>query len=686
MHKKLLLLILVALITSNAAKAQREKLRGHRLVAISVSQQPEKVSSKSQQTLPATQISNNANKNSAPGSLGTQIGKTYYDLPTNGAMGNRILRHPDGTVSAVWNEECNPNTGSTGYLNRGAGYNYFNGTTWIHGSTPSGAFNGTCNEPAGTNGPEFGVASQRVGWPEITGLRNGKELIFTHGGNGINITSRPAKGTGGMAAWSSTTDIPFTQYVLGFGNNGSWPRVANAGDTIHLVYALNKNVGTTGLPPQPVINGVTHPMVYSRSVDGGLTWDKQNIFLPGMTGIINPANPGVINPEGFQKIGTDNYAIAVNGATVAIVTGDFGQAWTLWKSTDNGTTFTRRVISRITNADTILINALADTVAFVNDKNHAITIDNNGVVHVLAGEILIKVATRNNGSTFLTGSDWYPNSGRALLYWNDALPTGAKPVTIAGIEDSQPLTGLDWIADGFSGLKGNPYGTTGLVSIPTVAIDNSNNIYVVYAAAVEGTSNNGSPNGQPYRDLYVLNRFAGGTWSNSRNISRAHHLFPNQPGKSTAENNEESVFPSLAPRIGADGYLHLIFQKDNEPGTSIGPDLDPETENAIMYLKWNPSPTLAGISENHLAILNDIQTYPNPTTGKTTLRINLKRPASISVSIKDLQGKEITSFSKNNLLAGKNQLPLDLSRFPKGMYLYTVTSEDFSVTKKIILH
>src|SRR5690606_24953056 len=40
-------------------------------------------------------------KINARGTIGTKIGKSFYDLPSTAAVANRIIRHTDGSVSAV---------------------------------------------------------------------------------------------------------------------------------------------------------------------------------------------------------------------------------------------------------------------------------------------------------------------------------------------------------------------------------------------------------------------------------------------------------------------------------------------------------------------------------------------------------------------------------------------------------
>src|SRR5690606_30110546 len=224
--------------------------------------------------------------------------KSFYDLPSNAAVANRIIRHTDGSVSAVWTETCLGN-GSPNFASRGVGYNYFNGGTWIEGAIPGNPleFNGTCGYPASQ--ANFGIASKRVGWPEIVSV-GGNEMVFTHD-VGISVTKRNAKGTA-MTDWSQTTDLAFTKNIFGVtGDNGTWPRVVASGNNIHMIYAINNT-------PVPVIDGVSGMMVYSRSTDGGATWDKQNIKLPGLS-----------DANGYTRMGGDSYAIHANGNNVAIV-------------------------------------------------------------------------------------------------------------------------------------------------------------------------------------------------------------------------------------------------------------------------------------------------------------------------------------------------------------------------------
>jgi hypothetical protein len=56
------------------------------------------------------------------------IGETYYDLQTNSSIQNRLFVHDDRSISATWT--MSPDI-QTNFPNRGTGYNYFDGVSWM---------------------------------------------------------------------------------------------------------------------------------------------------------------------------------------------------------------------------------------------------------------------------------------------------------------------------------------------------------------------------------------------------------------------------------------------------------------------------------------------------------------------------------------------------------------------------
>ncbi|MDX5347794.1 MAG: T9SS type A sorting domain-containing protein [Hymenobacteraceae bacterium] len=616
------------------------------------------------------------------GSYGDRIGKTWYDLQTNTSTANRLVRNSDGTLSASWTENC---TNDPAFATRGAGYNYFDGTSWIHGP------DGTCPDP-------YGIASKKVGWPEIMVLQSGKEVVISHTGSGLTMNSRPTKGTGGLAAWTPSTDLAFTTNITtvtmpdgstktvrgAAGTNGTWPRAVSTGNTIHLIYALSN--GSTTDPA--IVNGVTSPFVYSRSTDGGVTWDKQNVFMPGLDSTF------------ISRIGGDAYAMNANGSNVAIVSGTFGEDWTLWKSNNNGTSFTKTIIKGdIIAADTLTLST-GDTAAWSNDNAFAVLVDNNGVAHAWAGQILIKTTGAN---PWLASTSYYPLAGEGILYWNERLGASSRPrpQLIAVLEDIFPAGDpKNFIGSGSyrNPAVRAPYGTKSMTSMPNSAVAPNGDLYTVYSGIVEGTSNNGSTNtdggneGQSYRDLYIMRgrQQANGDvlWSDPINIARRLETIP---GDTLGTSFEEDVYPAVAHMIGSDNKIHLTWQLDYEPGITVNGDLDPATENAIMY--WNRDVTtipfvdatlVSSVKDEVAAYVNSINAYPNPTTGAATIQVNLKKASEVSVKIFNMMGQQVATVPAKQLAEGNNNISVDMSNLASGMYLYTVEAENFTVTNRIV--
>jgi hypothetical protein len=451
---------------------------------------------------------------------------TTYDLGSNSATPDRIFRRADGTMSVAW-------TGSTdmggGWPDRGSFYTYFDGTNW---STP----------------PTSRIETVRTGWPVNVITSSGKEVIISHNpGTGSYFLvkmERPVAGTG-----------PWTQTNAPAGK-GIWPRMAVGGpngETLHVIKAHYDGAAIDDAY-----------LYYQRSNDGGTTWDTAHMPLPEIG-----------TPWGYKVMGGDAYAIDVVGNTVAILGGNSNNHWTLWKSTDNGDSFTRTIILThpIPNMDghqftDLDMDGTADILQ-VHDASHEVLIDDNGTVHAFTGYMGIM-----DQDSSADGWSYFPG-WNGLLYWNEGMGTDSLEV-LTGALDLDGDSTVQGVGNGAPG-----YGVS-LSSMPTACIDTATGtIYLVYSAAVEYTDYFEDPNdagSQSFRDLYGMYTSDGGaTWSDAANLTRASKIvdgFGNFEGY-------ENVYPS-APRM-ADGKVHVVWMRDVEPGNALENTPDPITDNEIVY-------------------------------------------------------------------------------------------------------
>ena len=91
-----------------------------------------------------------------------------------------------------------------------------------------------------------------------------------------------------------------------------------------------------------------------------------------------------------------------------------------------------------------------------------------------------------------------------------------------------------------------------------------------------------------------------------------------------------------------------------------------------------------GIKKNDLAFQN-IEVYPNPSNGETTLKINLPNTLKGKLIITNTLGQLVYSNSVN-LKAGLNYVQLDLTSFSTGIYTVVLETELGICNKKISLN
>ncbi|MEM9023579.1 MAG: hypothetical protein AAGB22_07545, partial [Bacteroidota bacterium] len=321
----------------------------------------------------------------------TVIGTTTYDQQTNTAIQRRLLNHTNGDLFAVWTmSQNNDNVWAT----RGTGYNHFDGTAW---------------DPNPTAQIE---ANNRTGWPNVVITGTSKEFLAAHSTQNDEIATAdratPGAGTWNIGATSQLDIQVWNRMALGGPNN----------NTIHLIGLTLPSTIQGGNPGVP-FNGVDGALLYNRSSDGGVTWNQISVQLPGADSASRALVTG-----GTPTFGGDSYSIDANGNNVVISESSIGTGARLWKSTDNGTTWTKTEIWGTPAFDEVndLIPAtFADAVVYPDGANHVI-VDGSGTGHVFFGRMGIANDVLNDGTfSFFPGFN-------GLMYWNEDFGK-AQPVT-----------------------------------------------------------------------------------------------------------------------------------------------------------------------------------------------------------------------------------------------------------------
>ena len=77
--------------------------------------------------------------------------------------------------------------------------------------------------------------------------------------------------------------------------------------------------------------------------------------------------------------------------------------------------------------------------------------------------------------------------------------------------------------------------------------------------------------------------------------------------------------------------------------------------------------------------------FPNPTTGISVVKVNLEKAATLSLAVYNLTGQKLFEQNRGNVTAGAHDLTINCSGFNAGIYFYTITAGDSSVTKKLVV-
>ncbi|MDB4089045.1 T9SS type A sorting domain-containing protein [Flavobacteriales bacterium] len=556
------------------------------------------------------------------GTSSTVIGNTVYDLQTNGTSQRRIINHNDGTVSATWTMD----NGSSPYANRGAGYNYKSTSAW--GSLPSSK-----------------VETTRNGWPALaSGAVNANEFIVSHSGTGgLTLNKRNIKGTG---AWSESvipTTIPSGYDVL-------WPRAVVGGSkdsTLHVIGIVRHS--TTG---GPAFKGLTNALVYYRSKNLGGTWDIQDSILPGL------------DSSFFSYVSADAYSIDARGDVVAIASYNSWGDVLVFKSTNNGNSWTKTIVNDfpinkyvIDDGSDANGDGSFDTILSC-DGSGSMMIDNSGSVHVFYGLSRVLDSDTTDGNT-----SYFPGTN-GLAYWNEGF----------GADSTQVITGaLD--LDGTGALEVVPSGGSfpsyqvGLSSMPSCGISTNNTLYLVYSAMAE-THSNGV---QVFRHLYVMNSYDGGaTWSNPEDYTPDFEFAI-----------YEAVYPSMAKHV--DSAIHIVYQRDFEPGQSVSGDTDPAAIQDIVYLNIDTALNEQFASINEKIIDYNVTLFPNPTNDILNVRVLTQTSVNdnVTISLIDALGRTVNTIG-DKFIGKSAQFSMNVSELKNGIYFVRIQSESGIITKSFV--
>jgi hypothetical protein len=560
-----------------------------------------------------------------------RIGTTQNDQQTNASIYRRIELLPGGKMSATWTTS----TDQSPYVQRGSGYNHADANGW-------GAVSDIRIEP------------ERAGFPNYAfNPTTNEEIITSHivkaqgtpnaGAAGGILMNRSAIGS---RTWTTTTVLDTTVTIPGV----LWNRTAISGDYMHVIASYTDS--SQQQPTRVILGGVRTPQVYSRYKFSTDTWEVKNELLPGY------------DNTRYYSGGGDNYSIDAVGSNVAILIGGLTDDLALWKSTDNGSTWTYTIIDSFP-VPAYDYKTLVDT-SISNDGGVHVLLDASGKAHCFWGIArVLDVDTNDNSISYFPGQ-------LQIRYWQEGWPIDTfRVVGVAMDEDNDGSysLGSSWNATGAR------YGNHSIVTMPYAGITANGHIYMIYSSLTEKDE---ATDGRNYRDIYVVRSVDGGdSWQGPVNLTSWIGL------------NVEQIFASMAKTVN--DKLHITFMQKtsigrydatNNPG-AVGP-------YDIFYMSVDTTDLFTSgsvLSAKKVAgdVMTVEQNYPNPFNNTTAVNVIFKQNTDAVVRVTDIMGREVWMNEYKNLPAGKSILELNVGNIPAGVYMYTITADGVEITNRMMV-
>ncbi len=562
------------------------------------------------------------------------IGITFYDLQSNKGVQNRIHRFDDGTIGATWTMGLS----ASAFPDRGTGYNYYNGTEWA---------------PA----PSERIESMRTGWPSYSALGANGELVVSHdfATSELVFNKRETKGTGAWTEWKyEYTNGPATL---------SWPRHITSGPDNSIIHVLVNSVNE--------YEGMTSAQVYSRSNDGGTTWDPQNVIIEGM---------GV---DDYLDLAADEIVWAEERAnTIAFLCYGAWHDLFMMKSTDDGETWEKTVIWQHPYPLFDWNVTITDTF-FCVDNSASITLGPDGKAHVAFG--INRVAHFEVGTSYTL---WPLYDG--IGYWNEDMPTFNEDIDnldalappqygYANSEMVEDVNYVGWMqdVDGDGEITLNSdilyYRELGPSTMPTISVDEYGNVFILFASTTE-----------TYEfDVYNYKHI----WARAYNATTAEWGSFYDLTQDIVHIFDECIYPQLT-QTSDDGSIYYFYNADITPGVALD-DAHAYQENRQVFASLDKTffGLPVGIGENSIGqeSLSVLQNFPNPASGQTSFNVITSEAGKLRVELTNLLGQKAISLDKGYLNAGTHLVKLDVSDLEPGVYFYSVFIDGNKVTKRMII-
>jgi len=571
---------------------------------------------------------------------------TTYDWQSNSGPITRTIVWPDGKINFAYTYASN-----TSYSDRGTGIGTYDANT------------GECT-PLNSR-----VESEKTGFGSIARYGENSIVLAAHTATTIGlwiIEDKDNIPTGNLDAVSYLDET----YEL------TWANVMTSGanrDIIHVV--------ATPYPDNTVIEGVTRPLLYFRSTDGGQTWDKQNVVLPYMTSEYTRGFVGSNDCYWLETTNDNRLTLIVNTSWIdgmAIYSEDDGETWNAtqfyewpdpfaqYTEEDSVWIFYPRYVSALWDNDNKLhiayewnatgsLDALASGTYYaglggIGYWNETLPYNSIGIdtglhtQHVTGEPFIIDTAYLMNDCY---GSWWLWSDANHVMFPEQI--GYVTPLTDEGNpEDPYTAETMNIVYSNSDYSKHGSY-NCGTCSFPVICYEPSTNYLVAIWSAMD--ENNVDESGNFFFKVFARGSADGGlTWSDMVQLSTDFSFTLQE----CVYNQAVIVNHQIVVATQTDGTAGSFVQNADSDGTD-------NMYQVMVYDLQDLFSNYDGIAEEETPTLMTL--YPNPASRVINVNIN----KTSQVVIYNIMGQAVKSFNGH---AGINTV--DVSSFTPGVYFMSI--------------
>jgi hypothetical protein len=155
----------------------------------------------------------------------------------------------------------------------------------------------------------------------------------------------------------------------------------------------------------------------------------------------------------------------------------------------------------------------------------------------------------------------------------------------------------------------------------------------------------------------------------------------------TGKINNQGNYGCLLVANDQPDKLRIVIWDKNDGDRIVYDNLTPQNIQGAIIM-FNRCILSKEGDDNMLTAPNDFvleQNYPNPFNPVTTINYSIPEAGNVEMKVYDILGNEVATLVKEVKAPGNYSAVFDASSFASGVYIYTLRTNNFIQTKKMIL-